>query len=38
MIFHDLDSNIITFLDDDMNFYTTDLNNINLDNDGNFRT
>ena len=30
---HDIDSNIITFFSDDMGFGTTDLNNINLDDD-----
>ena len=31
--FHDVDSNIITFLSDDKGFNTVDLNNINLDDD-----
>ena len=33
---HDVDSNIITFLSNDMGFNTVDLNNINLDGDNNF--
>ena len=33
IFFHDADSNIITFLTDDMGFNTVDLNNINLDDD-----
>ena len=31
--FHDVDSNIITFLTDDMGFNIVDVNNINLDDD-----
>ena len=32
---HDVDSNFITFLGDDMGFNTVDLNNIKLDEGGN---
>ena len=34
--FYDVDSNIMTFLTDDMCFNTLNLNNVNLDNDDNF--
>ena len=36
IFFQDVDSNIITFLMDDMGFNTIDLNNINLGDDNNF--